>query len=114
FHWHELDRNDSLNRTFDVALHVGTFVGAAAYFWSDLVRLVSAAWTSLRHRRVESETQRLAWLLLIASLPAATLGVVLDSALEDHYGPKWLIGVMLIVFGALLWYTDHLFGHREV
>lgn len=114
FGWKELTADPDLNRTFDVALHIGTFVGAAAYFRTDLVRLIKAAATSLRHRRVETDDQRLAWLLLIASVPAATIGVVLDSALEGHYGPEWLIGVMLIVFGLLLWYADHLFGHREV
>ncbi|HEX2850343.1 MAG TPA: undecaprenyl-diphosphate phosphatase [Acidimicrobiales bacterium] len=114
FHWNELEANPALNKTFDVALHMGTFVGAAAYFWADLTRLIGAAWTSLRHRRVENDEQRLAWLLLIASLPAATIGVILDSVLQGHYGPVWLIGVMLIVFGLLLWYADHLFGEREV
>src|SRR5207247_2041210 len=51
FRWHELTNDPGLNRTFDVALHAGTFVGAAAYFWSDLVRLVRAGARSLAARR---------------------------------------------------------------
>src|SRR5439155_13529338 len=41
FHWAILT-NESLNKTFDVALHLGTFVGAAAYFWRDIVKYVRA------------------------------------------------------------------------
>ena len=108
FGWEELSKNPELNRTFDVALHLGTFVGALAYFRKDVVLLASGAVRSLRQRRIDSEDERLAWLLVVASLPAALVGAVLDNALEGHYGPEWLVGVMLIVFGAVLWWADRL------
>ena len=50
FHWRELTDHESLNKTFDVALHVGMFVGAAWYFRYDLIRYIGAAWRSLRLR----------------------------------------------------------------
>jgi undecaprenyl-diphosphatase len=110
FGWKELTSNPDLNRTFDVALHLGTFVGALAYFREDVVVLARAAIRSLRRRRIDDgdPDERLAWLLLVASLPAAVIGAVLDKVLEGHYGPEWVIGVMLIVFGALLWLADRL------
>lgn len=106
FRWTELTNDPDLNRTFDVALHMGTFVGVAFYFRADLTELAGAAWASLRRRSVDNQTERLAWLLLVASVPAATVGAVLDLALNGEYGPEWLIGVMLIVFGAVLLWAD--------
>src|SRR2546423_12640666 len=51
FHWNGLTKDTDLNKTFDVALHLGTFVGAAAYFAPDLGRLAKAGVTSIRKRR---------------------------------------------------------------
>ncbi len=114
FGWEELTgaANADLNRTFDVALHLGTFVGAAAYFRADLVRLATAAWTSLRARRVETPDQRLAWLLALSAVPGATVGAVLESTVGDNLGQIWLIAVLLIVFGLVLLVADRRPGDR--
>ena len=112
FDWTELTRHPDLNRTFDVALHVGTFVGAVAYFRSDIVRFARAAWRSLRRRSLEEPDERLAWLLLLSSVPAGLLGLVLDSTVEEHLSHEWLIGVMLVVFGVVLLAADRLKGDR--
>ncbi|MDP9070435.1 MAG: undecaprenyl-diphosphate phosphatase [Actinomycetota bacterium] len=113
FGWTELTGNPELKRTFDVALHVGTFVGAAAYFRRDLVAYAGAALRSLRRRSVEGDDERLAWLLLASSLPAALVGAVLDTFVEEQLGAEWLIGVMLVVFGLVLLWADRLRGTRQ-
>ena len=113
FGWTELTRDPDLNRTFDVALHIGTFVGATAYFRHDIVRYAAAAVRSLRRRSVQGTDERLAWLLLASSLPAAVVGAVLDSFVEDQLAAEWLIGVMLVVFGLVLLWADRLPGGRE-
>ena len=99
FQWEELTRDPELNRTFDVALHVGTFVGAFAYFGGDVWRIVT-------------RNRRLGWMLALSSLPAAAVGVTLDSFVSDHLGAEWLIGVMLVVFGIVLAWADRLPGTR--
>jgi undecaprenyl-diphosphatase len=114
FGWDELERSADLKRSFDVSLHVGTFVGAFAYFRADIVRLTRAAVASARRRRIENQDQRLAWTLAVSALPAATVGLALDQLLEDGLPPEWLIGVMLIVFGLLLYAADRLQGDRDV
>ena len=115
FGWTELtgSAHADLNRTFDVALHLGTFLGAAAYFRADLVRLAGAAWASVRTRRVDGADQRLAWLLLLSAVPGAAAGALLESTAGDHLGQIWLIGVMLIVFGLVLLVADRLPGTRD-
>ena len=112
FDWTELTSNPELNRTFDVALHIGTFVGAVAYFRADIARFAGAAWRSLRKRSVTEPDERQAWLLLLSSVPAALVGFVLDSMVEEHLGAEWLIGVMLVVFGLVLYWADRLPGDK--
>lgn len=114
FGWTELAENPDLNRSFDVALHVGTFLALVVYFRRDLLTLTRAGLQSVVRRRVEEPQQRLAWLLVVASIPAATVGLVLDKVLDGHSGSEALIGVMLIVFGLLLLVADRVPGRRDV
>ena len=94
FRWHELAgaSNVQLNKTFDVALHMGTFVGAVAYFRVELVRLLGAGLTSIRTRAVRTVDQRLAWLLLLSAIPGAIAGAALESTIEDNLGLRTLGG----------------------
>ncbi len=114
FGWEEFAARPELKETFDVALHVGTFVAVVAYFRRDLVSVGTAGLRSLRHRRVEGPEERLAWLLVVASLPAATVGLVLDTLLAERTGGFVVIGLMLIVFGLVLLVADRIVGRRSV
>ncbi|MDQ1438324.1 MAG: undecaprenyl-diphosphatase [Acidimicrobiaceae bacterium] len=114
FKWTELTRHPDLNKTFDVALHIGTFVGAIAYFRLELLRLLAAALRTVRRRRIETPDERLAWLLLLSAVPGALTGAALESVIEEHLGKPWLIGIMLIVFGLVLGASDRLAERREM
>ncbi|HEX7166171.1 MAG TPA: undecaprenyl-diphosphate phosphatase [Acidimicrobiales bacterium] len=114
FGWDDLADRPDVDLTFDVALHLGTFVGALVYFRRDIVVLAAAAFRVLRTRRVDTDDERMAMLLVVASLPAATIGAVLDAVLDGAYGPIWVIGVMLIVFGLVLGWADRLPERREI
>jgi len=100
FGWEELTADPELQRSFDVALHLGTFVGAAVYFRRDLWRLAT-------------RQRRLGLLLGLSAVPAALTGVALESLVDEQLSAKWLIGVMLIVFGLVLAWADRLPGTRE-
>ena len=58
--WHYLQDHPDFNKTFDVALHLGTLIAVILYFWRDVVRLAVAWWHSLRRRRIESSDERVA------------------------------------------------------
>jgi undecaprenyl-diphosphatase len=113
FNWTELTNNPELNKTFDVALHIGTFVGAAWYFRHDLATYIRAAYRSLRARAITTTDERIAWLLLLSAIPGAIVGAALNSVIEDNLGQPILVGVMLIVFGGVLYWADHLHGDRH-
>ncbi|MBV8960687.1 MAG: undecaprenyl-diphosphate phosphatase [Actinobacteria bacterium] len=114
FHWHDFANNESLNKAFDVALHMGTFVGAVAYFRKDLWAYLRAGLRSIGHRSIETTDERLAWLLLLSAVPGAIAGALGESVIDDHLGKPVLIAIMLIVFGAVLYWADRLPGRRDV
>jgi undecaprenyl-diphosphatase len=107
--WGEL--GPDLAKTFDVALHLGTFAGAAAYFRDDICRYTRAGWRLLR-RRGAGPDGRTAGLLAVSALPAAVVGGAAGDAVENHLGQVWLIAAMLAVFGLVLLWADRLPGRR--
>ena len=112
FGWTELTSNDTLNKTFDVALHVGTLVAVLAYFRHEVWSYVRAAWDSLRRRSIETVDERIAWLLLVTAIPGAVVGALFTSMIEDNLGDPILIGVNMILFALVLQWADGLAGAR--
>ncbi|MDQ4096930.1 MAG: undecaprenyl-diphosphate phosphatase [Actinomycetota bacterium] len=110
--WEGVRSDTDLSKTFDVALHLGTFVGAAGYFAPDLARLAKAGIASIRRRRIQTADERTAWLLLLSSLPGAAVGASLENLIEERLGEEWLIAIVLIVFGLILAAADRLPGKR--
>ncbi len=96
----------ALNKTFDVALHVGTLVGAVIYFRKDLWRFIKAWFASVAARSITTPDQRFAWALVIGTIPGAVLGALFEAPITNNLGQPWLIAVMLAVFGVVLWYVD--------
>jgi len=109
FGWNDFAGNPSLEKTFDVALHLGTLVGAVAYFRHDIVRLTKAAFT-----KPSSTDGRLGWLVLLSAVPAAITGALLSDVIERNTDQIWLIGVMLIVGALLLALADGTRGKRTI
>jgi undecaprenyl-diphosphatase len=104
--WRYLEQNDAFNQTFDVALHFGTLVAVVAYFRADIARLIAAWLRSIRCRRAETTDERLAWVVAIATVPAAVVGAAGESLIADHLGEPWQIAIFLAVFGIVLWIAD--------
>jgi undecaprenyl-diphosphatase len=105
FDWSILD-DPNLNKTFDVALHVGTLVGALAYFRREVWRYLVALVQSVRARSITTTDQRLAWALVIGTIPGAVAGAVFEDLIQEHLGQPWLIAVMLALFGVVLYLVD--------
>jgi undecaprenyl-diphosphatase len=106
FDWTYLEQNDAFNQTFDVALHLGTLVAVGAYFWHDVVGLVRSWLTSVRRRRVETPQERIAWVVVVATIPAAIVGFLLEDWIAETLGEPWQIAIFLAGFGLLLGWAD--------
>lgn len=111
FGWDDFAGNESLEKAFDVALHLGTLIGAVAYFRADVRRYLRAAFTAAGR---DTHDRHVARLLLVASVPAAVTGALFADAIEEHTGAIPLIASMLIVFGLVLFVADHRPGERTV
>lgn len=106
---------DSL--TFDVALHIGTLVALVVYFWRDWLDLLRAvpgllAWTLAylrgergRHRQL---SEHILSSVIIATIPGAVIGVLLEDVAERALRAPLLIAVTLTVLGVLLYAIDRL------
>jgi undecaprenyl-diphosphatase len=105
FNWSIL-QDAQLNKTFDVALHMGTLVGAVAYLWSDVVRYTKGFFRSIAHREIRSLDERLAWFLVIGTIPGALAGAAFEGVIEDKLGQPLLIATMLAVGGVALYLVD--------
>jgi undecaprenyl-diphosphatase len=104
--WDYLKEHESFNQTFDVALHLGTLVAVVAYFWRDLIGLLKAWVRTLSTRRVETAEERVAWFVVVATIPAALVGFLGEDLIAEHLGEPWQIAIALVVFAGLLWVAD--------
>ena len=91
---------------FDVFLHLGTLTALLAYFWRDWIRLARAFFASIGERRIGGDPdRRLAWLLALATVPAAVIGFVgedlIDEALHGGSDTARLAIAAFLVLGAL-------------
>jgi undecaprenyl-diphosphatase len=113
FGWNE--QPDEVEKAFDVALHFGTFVAVVLYFRRDLSRYVREGLRLIwrRERPVDADG-RIAWLLVVATVPAALVGAVFEDEIDERFGTPTIIAISLIGFGLLLWWSDRALGRRPV
>lgn len=111
--WHFLEENDAFNQTFDVALHLGTLAAVGLYFAGDVARLLRAFFRSLGRRRIETADERVAWFILVATVPAGIAGSLGAEAIAEHLGEPWQIAILITVFAVLLWLADRLPVRRQ-
>jgi undecaprenyl-diphosphatase len=104
--WTFLEQNDRFNQTFDVALHLGTLVAVAAYFWGDFIRLIRAWIGSVSRRRISSPDERIAWFVVVATIPAGIVGLAGGDWIADNLGEPWQILVLLAAGALLLLWAD--------
>ncbi|MCY4436693.1 MAG: undecaprenyl-diphosphatase UppP [Chloroflexi bacterium] len=92
---------------FAVALHVGTLLAVLMVFWRDVLALALAFLTSIRERDIQAEpNRRLAWLLVLATLPAVVAGLLLEEAAATVLRSPWIIAATLAGVGVILWIVD--------
>ncbi len=111
FGWEDFVGQEHLQKTFDVALHLGTLIGAIAYFRADILRYLRAAF---RRGALDTTDGRVAWLLVASTIPAAVTGALFADVIEEKTGHIWLIATMLVVFGLVLGWADTRTGDRGV
>jgi undecaprenyl-diphosphatase len=118
FGWHSVVKAQSNPEShwlaFLVMLHVGSAIGLLIYFWQDWVRIITAFFATLVKRRIETPTERLAWLIVVASIPAGILGILLEHPLRVALAKPEAAAFFLILNGFILLAAERLRRRSEV
>ncbi len=90
---------------FDVAVHLGTLLAVVLYFRQDLLAMTRAWGRSLVTRECDAQG-RVAWFILVATLPAGVAGLLLNDLITAHLRAAVVIAFSTISFGLLMWWAD--------
>ena len=94
---------------FDVLVQWGTLVAVILYFWQDLLEILQAVIQGLlKARPFETELARRGWLLVLASVPAAALGLVAKSSVEAAFASPLAVSLFLLITAAILGLSERL------
>jgi undecaprenyl-diphosphatase len=99
---------------FIVMLHVGSAVGLLIYFWRDWVEICKAFVATLRKRRAETPTERLAWLIIVSSIPVGILGLAFEHTLRVATAKPEIAAIFLVINGLILLMAERLRKTAEV
>jgi undecaprenyl-diphosphatase len=87
---------------FIVGLHVATALALLIFFWRDWVRIVGGFVSSLRHRSIRSSDERLAWIIILGTIPVGLTGLLLEHTFRTTLGRPIPAAVFLMINGLIL------------
>ena len=96
------DSEQSPYLAFVVALHVATALALLLFYRRDWIRIIGAFLTTLRTRRVETSTERLAWLIVVATIPVGITGLALEHTFRTLFAKPLAAAVFLTLNGVIL------------
>jgi undecaprenyl-diphosphatase len=99
---------------FNTALHLGTSVALVIYFWRDWLRVILTLFNSIKKGEVRTGTDDwVSWLIIIGIVPAALIGVALESFLKQLFGSPVIASAFLVVNGSILFAGERMRRRAE-
>jgi len=118
FGWNNLVDAQSADESYWLALvvllHLGSALGLLAYFWRTWVEIVGAFFATLRKRRADTPNERLAWLIIVATIPAGILGLAFEHQLRTLTAKPEVAAVFLMINGLILFGGEYYRRRAEV
>ena len=103
----DYDINDKGITAFTAVIQIGAILAAVIYFWSDIVRIVTAWFKGLRSKSARSDPDyTLGWGIILGSIPVAAVGLVLKDFIEVTARSLWVIAGALIIWSVVMWFAD--------
>jgi undecaprenyl-diphosphatase len=99
---------------FIVGLHVATAAALLVFFWRDWVAIAAGFLSSIRHRRIQTRAERLAWLVVVATIPVGLSGLALEHLFRTTLGKPVPAAVFLMINGLLLFAGERLRRNADV
>ncbi len=91
---------------FDIAVHVGSLVAVIVYFRGDIFSM-TVAWIGNLGGKGQTADSHLAWMVIIATIPAGVAGIAFSDLVETHLRSAWVIAAATLLFGLLLGLADY-------
>lgn len=91
---------------FIVGLHVATAAALLVFFWRDWLRVLAGFVSSVRHRRIQTSDERLAWLIVAGTIPVGLAGLLLEQLFRTTLGKPIPAAVFLILNGITLYAAE--------
>jgi len=88
--------------TFVVGLHVATALALLVFFWRDWVAVIGGFFRSVRDRRIDDDDARMAWLLVVGTIPVLVIALIFDKSLRDVFAKPLAAAILLVVNGLVL------------
>jgi undecaprenyl-diphosphatase len=115
--WHKLvhaqSADESFYLAFLVALHVATALALLVHYRSTWVRIIRGFFTSVRKRRIDTPDERLAWLLIVATVPVGVTGLALEHTLRTIFAKPTAAAAFLMINGVILYAGERLRRRAE-
>ncbi|MFN8034469.1 MAG: undecaprenyl-diphosphate phosphatase [Acidimicrobiia bacterium] len=106
--------DESFYLAFLVGLHVATAIALLIFFRKDWARVVAGFFSSIRKRRIETAAERLAWLLVLGTIPVGVVGLVFEHKLRTVFAKPTAAAVFLMINGVILLLGERLRRRSEV
>ena len=104
----EQSQAESPYLAFIVGLHVATALALLLFFWRDWVRIIGGFFSSIGKRRLETVHEKMAWLIIVATIPAGLLGLLLEHTLRTLFAKPEAAAVFLTINGVVLFSAERL------
>ena len=98
---------------FIVGLHVATAIAMIAFFWRDWLRIVRGFYTSLVERRVATPDQRLAWMIILGTIPVGVVGLLVQKEFTKVFAKPELAATFLAINGLILLASERMRRRKE-
>jgi undecaprenyl-diphosphatase len=95
-------KSESPYLAFIVGLHVATAIAMMIYFWRDWVRIIGGFFTSIRDRQISTVDQKMAWMIILATVPVGLVGLKFEHAFRVLFGEPIRAAIFLMVNGVIL------------
>jgi undecaprenyl-diphosphatase len=106
FGWHNLvtdqSKGESFYLAFVVGLHVATALALIVFFRRDWVRIIGGFFATLRTRRIETADQRMAWMLIVATIPVGIAGLLFEHQFRTLFAKPEAAAIFLTINGFIL------------
>jgi len=106
--------DESFYLAFLVGLHVATAIALLIFFWQEWVKVIRGFFTSIRKRHIETPGERMAWLLILGTIPVGVVGLLFEHNLRTIFAKPTMAAIFLTINGLILLAGERLRRRSEV